>query len=229
MTPILVARRKTGYTSHQMTSAFTLMELLVVITIIALLAGMLLPAISQVRTAAKGSICKSNERQVYIAYHSYAEDWEGLLPRQDTVTAYNPNDVQRGQSSAINEQSCSQYTNHHPKVMVCPEVLQRVVRTTEAWTCFTTPTYWPNTCAWVGWSQFTKPQTNSPAGASRPASNFPLLIENEPANTGGYHWDFAPSTRFLWLHNGRMNTLYFDGHVGSLRPAQLVVLTAGDA
>jgi prepilin-type N-terminal cleavage/methylation domain-containing protein/prepilin-type processing-associated H-X9-DG protein len=62
-----------------MRSAFSLMELLVVITIIAILAAMLMPAIKLVRESAKTTVCMNQQRQLAIAIQGYANDWEGML------------------------------------------------------------------------------------------------------------------------------------------------------
>ncbi|MCC7192710.1 MAG: type II secretion system protein [Phycisphaeraceae bacterium] len=58
--------------------AFTLVELLVVISIIALLIAMLLPAIAAARDVARVVVCKSNLRQKYIAISAYNNDGKRL-------------------------------------------------------------------------------------------------------------------------------------------------------
>lgn len=60
--------------------AFTLIELLVVIAIIALLIGILLPAIGRARDTAKGLVCATNVRSIGQAMILYANDWEGKYP-----------------------------------------------------------------------------------------------------------------------------------------------------
>ncbi len=71
------------------TSKFTLIELLVVIAIIAILASLLLPALSRANAVAKVAVCASTERQLYLGLAAYCGDNDGRIPPHNLVSAGN--------------------------------------------------------------------------------------------------------------------------------------------
>ncbi len=79
--------------SHRSSRAFTVIELLVVVSIIALLVGILLPAIGKARDQAQLTISLANLRNLAMAHAAYAAEWNDrqYTPIVDNIAAYGTN------------------------------------------------------------------------------------------------------------------------------------------
>ncbi len=80
----------------KLNKGFTLIELLVVIAIIALLLAILMPALSRAKEQAQATRCLANLKQIGVAMHLYASDYDYKLPRAELrpgVAVYNGIDM----------------------------------------------------------------------------------------------------------------------------------------
>ncbi len=81
---------------------FTLIELLVVVSIIAILAAMLLPALSKARERTRRIVCVGNLNQIGMMCHLYADDMEGYYPGNNL----NPNWITRNSITTAPDTYC---------------------------------------------------------------------------------------------------------------------------
>lgn len=106
-----------------MSKKFTLVELLIVIAIIAILAGMLMPALNRARESARRASCVSNLKQIGTAFKLYTgeTDWEGCFPADNSnranITVAGSYDILR-QTGALDK----------PEIWICPSATDGKVK-----------------------------------------------------------------------------------------------------
>src|SRR4051794_26596177 len=104
----------------QARTGFTLIELLVVVAIIAILAGLLLPALAGGKERARRATCKSNMRQFILAVHMYAQDNENELPSGLSENS-EPADEHIPMVSGITRSNLTLYSGNR-RMIECPNL-----------------------------------------------------------------------------------------------------------
>jgi prepilin-type processing-associated H-X9-DG protein/prepilin-type N-terminal cleavage/methylation domain-containing protein len=210
--PLKPGREASGRT------AFTLVELLVVILVLAILAGLLLPAISRARDQSKVPRCASNLRQIYTAFNLYLQDSDEVVFWNSTnVNLYgmdwyvyggretgNTDLGQAGLFNRIVPRPLNPYVRHQIEVFHCPADT-RALPEWEGHTHFD----------WVG-NSYLYNAVGAPFDPNQGVGGFNAIrfsSANAPSRTVLFLDTSLVKTAAAWHPGGKGNVCFADGHV----------------
>lgn len=207
--------------------AFTLIELLTVIAIIAILAGILIPVVGRVRESARNSQCASNLRQIGMGMSLFSTDNDGMLPPAVGIPSGEAVEVQwtKWLDDYLPQQSTSATAREHP-IFLCPSTDYEGLEHSDIARSYTATAsiYGPSASGVLGRDSRGQRRLNSIENRS----SVPMVIEAKRYLTGngsisGLNWTAAradttaaseeDTTYFDFRHGGRMNVLFADGSV----------------
>lgn len=114
--------------SSQTNRALTLIEVLVVIFVLAIVAAMMLPALSVSRRNRLLLGCQNNLEQIFHAYRGWANDHDGKFPMEISVTSGGTKELALAGNAVTTFQVLSSHLSS-PKILICPADKRQVAAT----------------------------------------------------------------------------------------------------
>ena len=211
---------------HPHRRGFTLIELLVVIAVIALLIGLLLPALGKARESGRAVVCTSNVRQLSLAMVMYAGDFK-VIPgtyyqgvrnldwagRVNQLFLSNPTAYHHPFETSV----LAPYLSTVDRILECPNAKRRA----NTWFDYTMIIRMAGARMDLAWDMY-YPRNPAMAFNLNTAERFrtlPLLIEEDSEFWNRQYDDgsWAGTDQFANWHNGTCSIGYLDGSVAPFR------------
>jgi prepilin-type processing-associated H-X9-DG protein/prepilin-type N-terminal cleavage/methylation domain-containing protein len=205
-------------------AAFTLVELLVVISILSIMAAMLLPVLGKAREAARETVCLSQLKQHYIPISGYCDDYRGTMFNGFAPDEGSGLNVWQSKLVTLN------YWDGGGKVQI-RGYINNSIRTMYAMSICPSATPHDEGSFGTDYSGnwYVMPSKNNTDG--RPNGNLYRMAPNTILLYDGTGVVGYPGTltggRARCRHNNRMNVLWADGHVDGQQAANVDTMTYG--
>ncbi len=211
-------KARLGGRSRKRSSKFTLIELLVVVAIIGILAALLLPGLQRANETAKRIVCASNERQIYLAWTNYVNDFDGRLPAVGTAVWDGVYSGQRPWAATMVEQLhpavhyAGQYEFRNGTILLCPKMKYYSTARNVQYITYGMLSYGIG-----GWAP-----SGTTAYRTSVQIKYPSLqvafVDNNLESSGAPHLGYYAYSNNLnyithFRHDGLVNIVYCDGHV----------------